>query len=101
MDNSNEQLLRDARRANTIDKERAQALSVLVKSEVWKIYSDLLNAKIAERSATLLEPLKHGERDSSEHNKGAVYGLIYARDLPHTIVAAMKELSLSSDAEDE
>lgn len=91
-----EQLVRDAIKANKVDKERAEAFSALVVSEGWKFYTELLNYNIAQRTSTLFEPLKSGERDSSEHNKGAVYALIYARDLPQTIVVAMEELAKSS-----
>lgn len=72
------------------DRERADAFAVMMKTQGWQLYCDLLNKHIATRTAKLFEPTPAGEEYAEQHNKGAVYGLLLARDIPSATVAAMK-----------
>jgi hypothetical protein len=96
-----EQILRESRVAEKIDAERAQLFEVWMRGEGWKVYQSLLATIIEERGMALLSP--SGSIDGvlvAEYNKGAMCGLILARDLPSIIVAHMKASTPVEDFED-
>lgn len=73
------------------DLKRARAIQDLLRLDGWKHIEEILNNHISRRTAELFEPTPAGGRDAEQHNKGAIWGLIYARDLPRAIVTAMEE----------
>ena len=95
-----DEMLKDARKQNEADLERVQLFSSLLKHPGWALYEELLNHHINERTAKLFEPIEPGMRDASEHNKGAVYGMIYSRDLLRVTVLASEKLKSLSTSED-
>lgn len=91
MDNRAE-LAKDAKKADVEDVKKARALQALTKMEGWIFYQAALNNLIADKTKNIFEPTPADGRDAEQHNKGVVYGLIVARDLPNVIVGAMREL---------
>jgi len=92
-----EELLREARAATRIDKERAEVLEAFVKTPGWKLYEELLENRIQSLGSEVLEPA--GSLDGAialEHVKGTLKGLILARDLPSVILGATKDFSPAS-----
>lgn len=85
-----EELHRNAKLANRIDNERVEAFTALLKHPGWEVYQELLNAKIQAYSDALMSPA--GSVDGAvalEWVKGAMSGVILARDLPSVTIAAM------------
>ena len=74
------------------DIKRARAFEAMVKTEGWHFYTELLTGQINDRMKGILSPTPPGGRDASEHNKGTVFGLLLARDLPSTTIATMKDV---------
>jgi hypothetical protein len=86
------QALDQASKNKFADMKRARAFRDMMNTEGWKFYTELLNRHIEVRTQNLFGPTPEGGRDAEQHNKGAVYALILARDLPSVTVSAMKEL---------
>jgi hypothetical protein len=82
----------EAQRNRNEDIKRGRALELMMSTEGWRIYDHLINHHISLRTANLFDPTPSGGRDAEQHNKGAIYGLIFARDLPRVTVGAAKEL---------
>ena len=102
MDAKIEQLLKDARSADRIDRERAELFGGMVRSAAWQEYIALLEAKIQAFADVILAP--SGSVDALvglEYVKGAMSGLILARDLPSVTIAAMEQLRQERREEDE
>lgn len=96
-----QELLSESRKAKKEDKEMAEALSSMMKTRGWAFYMHLLGAHIQSFSDVMLQPA--GSLDalvSGEFVKGAMYGLVLARDRPSVIVESMKQV-LASDQDDE
>lgn len=80
------------------DKERIGRLQGLLKSPGWSDFQDLMNVHINERAKRIFEPLLSDNLTLlQEHNKGAIYGLIWARDLPSVMITIADEARKSSD----
>jgi hypothetical protein len=97
-----EDLLKTSRLANKIDKGRAELFEQLVKSPAWEAYVEILSSRIQMFADMVLAPA--GSADNAiglEFVKGAMSGLIIARDLPSVIVMAMKPAVPATDGEDE
>lgn len=77
-------------------KDQAEVFEALLRSPGWAFYEELINSQIARRMEGLINPTPTAGALESEHNKGAVYGLTQARDLPRVTVAAWKEFVKSS-----
>lgn len=82
---------REALKVARGDVKRVRAIEDIVRLEGWKYFEELLNHHISKRTQELFEPTPPGGRDAEQHNKGAIWGLIYARDLPRVIIAAFEE----------
>ena len=83
---------REQRRKAADDEDLVQVLGLLIKHPGFKRYQDLLNSQLTVRGSFLLEPLPSLDSiPSSEHNKGTMYGLTLARDLPSSIIAVAQE----------
>jgi hypothetical protein len=100
-----QELLRDARSADKIDKERAELFGAMIRSAAWHEYCDLINSRLQGMADEIIKP--SGSIDamvSLEYVKGAMSGLILARDLPAVTIAAMDQLrrdrSPSADEEE-
>lgn len=96
------ELLSEARKAKKIDLERADAMTALITKPEWAVYVELLTPRIQNFADQLMAPLSTMDATlGQEYLKGAMSGLIIARDLPAVIIAAMKELRPAKDEDDE
>ena len=92
-DRHTEELLKLAREADKKDRERMELFEIMVKTDAWKAYIEILNSKLQAESENLLEPAKGLDGCiGSEYIKGTMRGLILARDLPAAIIAAKPQL---------
>jgi hypothetical protein len=98
-----EELLRNARAASKVDRERLELFQKLVTTPAWGAYIGLLNAKIQMFADQLLVP--SGSVDgcvAQEFVKGAMSGLVMARDIPDAIIAAKEQFrSMTPEEEDD
>lgn len=93
-----EELVKQGRAADRVDKERAELMQALVASSGWKVYSELLASRIQVFGDAVLMPATSIDQCIGlEGIKGAMRGLLIARDLPSVIIEAMKELQPKSD----
>lgn len=84
------------------DIKRAKAFEVMCNTDGWKMYQDLLNTHINDRVQKLFMPMNNLLMVTEvEHNKGAIFGLIQARDLPGVSIAAMKEIREAANSTDD
>lgn len=93
-----EELLKEGRAADKLDKERAETFAGLLKNPGWVLLSDLLNTRIQALGEAIVEP--GGSVDGMvalEYIKGTMRGLILARDLPQLTIQAMKAATPSGD----
>lgn len=88
----------EAKRILREDRELAELFATFPRNEAWKRYQTLLDKMIQKRTGDLFEPILDGQQLAAEHNKGVIYGLILARDLPTATVNAMKQLANSDPA---
>lgn len=96
-----EELKKVARKADKEDRERSEAFLLMFRTDGWPIYTALLNSRLQSLSERLLAP--SGSIDgvlTSEFIKGAMYGLVLARDLPSITIESMRQISASTDEED-
>ncbi len=92
------ELLRQGRAATQIDKARAEAFGSLVKTEGWRLYTELIDARVQSFSDVLLQPLETMDHvGRQEFVKGAMFAFVLLRDLPANTIAAMSQ---ESDDED-
>lgn len=82
------------------DAARARAFQEMLNTEGWKFLCELLNGKIGEFTADLFEKPKPLEERGEVWQKGACYGLIWARDLPAVTIAAFKNENSDPAAEE-
>lgn len=88
-----DQLVREAKKANAIDRERCELMEAMLKTPAWRSYIELLGLRIQAFGDQVLAPA--GSVDgalSLEYLKGAMSGMIIARDLPTVIIAATREM---------
>lgn len=95
------EVIKVARAAQKIDRERAQLFEALVASPAWKSYIELLNSLLQARSDQLMAPAGSIEGAIAlEYVKGTMGGLIMARDLPSLIIDSMKPAVPATDGEE-
>lgn len=93
MDQRVEDLLREARKASRIDRERIEQFEGLIRSPGWSTYLQVLEAKIQMLADEVLSPAKSVDgMVGLEYVKGAMSGLIMARDIPSVTIAAKPDL---------
>lgn len=92
--------VREAQRNKKFEKERAEAFEAMLKTPGWTMYQALLNAHVEQRTKNVFGPTPQGQENIAEHNKGVVYGLLFARDLPRTTVESTKAIFGSDPAEE-
>lgn len=94
-------LLRQSKQTEREDKERAERFSSLLKHPGFIDYIVLLNAKIEELGAALMMPSNGLDgMVTTEYQKGAMFGLILARDVVGVTVQIADEARKSATAED-
>jgi hypothetical protein len=87
------ELLKNARAADKIDRERGELMQALVQTPAWRAYNELLGFRIQNFADSVLAPSGSiNGMVAQEYLKGAMSGLIIARDLPTIIIAAMREI---------
>lgn len=92
-----DELIRQAREADREDRKLAEALSSLVHHSSFSALQNLFNKRLQSLSEEMLAPANSVDRlIAQEYLKGAMFGLILARDLPAIIVD-----SLATTAKDE
>jgi len=92
----------EARKANKEDRDRVEAFRDLFRLDAWKFYQSLLDSRIQVMSERLLQPAAGIEGVlTSEYLKGAMYGLMLARNLPSVIVQSITSNLGSTDQEDD
>lgn len=97
-----EGLLKDGRKADTEDREFAEAMQGLVKSPSWQLYEAQLTRLIENRGEQVMGPANSADGAwALEYVKGAMYGLLLARNLPAVTIAAMKHLTPAKDDDNE
>jgi hypothetical protein len=98
-----EEILKQSKLLDRTDKDRATSMEGLLAHPAWKVYVELLQTLIEARGMEILVPA--GSVDGAfaqEHVKGAMCGLILARDMPSVIVSQMKQPATGdSDASEE
>jgi hypothetical protein len=88
-----EELLRDARRATKIDLERVELFEALVRTPGWLAYVEILEAKLQMFADQILAPAQSIDgMVMLEYVKGAMSGLVIARDIPSVTIAAKDQL---------
>jgi hypothetical protein len=97
-----EDLKRQARDADRVDRERADVLSGLVRHPGWEVYVRLVNAQVQARSDAVLEPANSVDKCVGlEYIKGAMSGLLLAVALPGAIIEQAKTLRKSEEEGEE
>lgn len=87
---------------NRDDVKRAKAFKDMIKTEGWAYYQGLINTFIEQRMNAVLQPTSDSQQLASEHVKGAVYGLILARDAVQATVDAVQQIvDAGGEPEDE
>lgn len=93
-------LLKQSREAEREDRNLAEALEPMVNMEGWQLYTTVLNRLIQSRADEILRPISSVDGAIAlEHVKGAMRGLIMARDLPSLIISAMKTAVPATDGD--
>ncbi len=88
--------------ADRLDRKRAELLNGLIKHPGWNVYKELLIALIDYRGLSVIATSRSIDgMVALEYEKGAMSGLILARDLPSVIVNAMNTSEAPSDGETE
>ncbi len=97
-----EQLLREAKKADSVDRERADAFASLVRHPGWVVYMEILEARIQMLADEVLAPAKSVDgMVTLEYVKGAMSGLIMARDIPSVTIAAKDEMRPVQENDDD
>jgi hypothetical protein len=96
------ELMSAGRLADKIDRERVELFQILVNHPAWKVYIELLGTLIQQTADEVIAPAGSIDRAVAlEYVKGALSGLIRARDLPSSIIATMKAAVPATDGDDE
>jgi len=93
LDRTIDELLRSARAAAKIDLERIELFEKMIRTPAWQAYVGLLEAKLQMFADQMLKP--SGSVDGCialEYVKGAMSGLVMARDTPTVTIAAKDQI---------
>lgn len=97
-----EELQKQGRAADKEDRERAELFAAMLQTPAWKFYVSLLDKRIQAHADVLMGPAVSVDRAIAlEYVKGAMSGLVMARDLPSVIVTAIKDSLPARDGEDD
>lgn len=97
-----DELRKEGRSADQVDKERMDLFRALMKHPGWAVYLELVEARIQVYADKVMSP--SGSVDGAialEWVKGAMSGLILARDLPSVTIAAIEAAVPATDGEDD
>jgi len=86
------ELLEQARKAMRDDKNLAEALSGLLKHGAWPIFAGLINDIAQTRGEEFFRAVRPEEALAQEFNKGTVNGLLMTIELPNLIIQQMKSV---------
>jgi hypothetical protein len=88
-----EELLKEARRASKIDRERIEFFESMIRTPAWLAYMELLEAKIQMLADEILGPARSVDgMVALEYLKGTMSGLVIARDIPSVTIAAKDQI---------
>lgn len=88
-----EELLKIAQAANKEDREDATLFEVMIKTPAWQAYVKRLQRRMQTEGDAILGPAQSVDgMVALEYRKGALSGLVIARDLPSVTIQAAKEL---------
>lgn len=80
---------KEQRELNKRDAERLELFRLLVKHPGWLAFEALLNEKLSDMGTDLMQPVARlDDLLPREHQKGSMYGVALARDLPRVMIAA-------------
>lgn len=99
MEPDKDQLIEEKKKIRS-DKERAAFFETMMQTPGWELYVKLLNHHIQQRMEALIQPTPSLGEMAAEHNKGTVFGLTLARDLPRGTVEAAKTSGPATDEDD-
>lgn len=86
-----EELIKQSRKAERVDRERAELFALMLRHPAWPEYVKLLDTRLQMFSDELLRPLQSMDQAGlQEFAKGAMFAFVLMRDLPSNIIAAMK-----------
>lgn len=97
-----DELRKQAKAADAIDKERMDLFRGLIRHPGWALYQELLSSRIQLFGDRVAAPA--GSVDGAfalEWVKGAMSGLILARDLPSVTIGAIEAAVPATDGEDD
>src|SRR5258706_15319904 len=95
-------LMKEARKADRVDKERAELFEGMMKTPAWKAYVELLELRLQLFADVVLQPSTSIDGSIAlEYVKGAMGGIVMSRDLPSVTIALMSQINPSSDGDDE
>ena len=100
MEQDKDRLIEEKKKLHA-DRKRAQLFEGMMAHPGWQLYVALLNYHIGTRMEALIQPTPSLGELAAEHNKGAVFGLTLARDLPRGTVEAAKTSGPATDGEDD
>lgn len=95
------EVLRQARKGEKEDRERIELFQTLMRNPAFASFQEVLGHKIEALGMSLLSP--SGGLDGmivSEYQKGAMYGLVLARDLVSVTVAIADEQRKAQPADE-
>lgn len=96
-----QEVLRQARKSDKEDQERIELFQTLLRNPAFKAYQELLGHKLESLGALLLMP--SGSLDglvTTEWQKGAMYGLVLARDVVSVTVQIADEARKAQPADE-
>jgi len=84
-----------------IDRERVRLWKDMVNTPGWKMYVDLLEARMAEFGTLILAPMENLlQAPKFEYQKGTLNGLQLAYDTVPALLRAHSQTAAESDADD-
>lgn len=93
MDQRIENLLREAKRADRIDRERIELFEAMIRTPAWQAYVEILEAKLQLFADQVLAPASSVDgMVALEYIKGAMSGLVIARDITSVTIAAKQDI---------
>jgi hypothetical protein len=88
-----EDIKKTSRAADREDRERIELFQGMVQTPAWKAYMSILNAKIQDCADRLTGPSNSLDGCiAGEYVKGAMSGLLAARDIPNATIAGKDQI---------
>lgn len=97
-----EEIAREQRREAARDAETVELFGILVKHPGFKRFQEVIDRMLKARGEFLLEPIPSLDAiPASEHQKGTMYGLALARDLPSVTIEVARQIREAQGEDDE